>query len=100
MTRDCSTGLIYFCLNDKLALRALVDGLRIPSLQTRVSRISFRKTLTNLILSTLQEIILDMFFDLLNIKPPDWHKAFIDGRRLTSKDFIILNDQLNSHCLL
>ena len=31
-----------------------------------------------------QEIILDMFFDLLNIKPPDWHQAFIDGRRLTS----------------
>ena len=55
---------MYFCLNDKLALRALVDGLRIPSLQTR-------------------DIILDMFFDLLNIKPPEWHQAFIDGRRLT-----------------
>ena len=26
-----------------------------------------------------------MFFDLLNIKPPEWHRAFIDGRRLTSK---------------
>ncbi|KAJ3553483.1 hypothetical protein NM688_g3590 [Phlebia brevispora] len=58
------SGLMYFCLNDKLALRTLVDGLRIPSLQGR-------------------EIILDMFFDLLNIKPPDWHQAFIDGRRLT-----------------
>lgn len=26
-----------------------------------------------------------MFFDLLNIKPPDWYQTFIDGRRLTSK---------------
>ena len=31
-----------------------------------------------------QELILDMFFDLLNIKPPEWHKTFIEGRRLTS----------------
>ena len=26
-----------------------------------------------------------MFFDLFNIKPPEWHQAFIDGRRLTSR---------------
>ncbi|KAL6304381.1 Rapamycin-insensitive companion of mTOR, N-term-domain-containing protein [Sparassis latifolia] len=58
------SGLMYFCLDDKLALRAIVDGLRIPSLETR-------------------EIILNMFFDLFNIKPPEWHQAFIDGRRLT-----------------
>ncbi|THG99686.1 hypothetical protein EW026_g2711 [Hermanssonia centrifuga] len=63
MLRNWS-GLMYFCLHDKVALRALVDGLRIPSLQTR-------------------ELILDMFFDLFNIKPPEWHQAFIDGRRLT-----------------
>ena len=31
------SGLLYFCVHDMLALRALVDGLRIPSLQTRVS---------------------------------------------------------------
>jgi rapamycin-insensitive companion of mTOR len=31
-----------------------------------------------------QEIILDMFFDLLNIKTPGWYKTFIAGRRLTS----------------
>ncbi|KAI0346017.1 hypothetical protein BDW22DRAFT_1353679 [Trametopsis cervina] len=58
------SGLMYFCAHDKLALRTLVDGLRIPSLSTR-------------------EIILDMFFDLFNIKPPEWHQAFLDGRRLT-----------------
>ncbi|KAH8104684.1 Rapamycin-insensitive companion of mTOR, N-term-domain-containing protein [Cristinia sonorae] len=58
------SGLMYFCLNDKLAMRSLIDGLKIPSLTNR-------------------DIILDMFFDLLNIKPPDWHEAFIAGRRLT-----------------
>ncbi|KAI0917225.1 hypothetical protein AcW1_007525 [Taiwanofungus camphoratus] len=58
------SGLMYFCIQDKLAMRSLVDGLRIPSLETR-------------------EVILDMFFDLLNIRAPDWHQAFIDGRRLT-----------------
>ncbi|KAH9936411.1 Rapamycin-insensitive companion of mTOR, N-term-domain-containing protein [Fomitopsis serialis] len=58
------SGLIYFCIQDKLAIRSLVDGLRIPSLETR-------------------EVILDMFFDLLNIRAPDWHQAFIAGRRLT-----------------
>ncbi|KAI0697900.1 Rapamycin-insensitive companion of mTOR, N-term-domain-containing protein [Cytidiella melzeri] len=58
------SGLMYFCAHDKLALRTLVDGLRIPTLPTR-------------------DMILDMFFDLFNIKPPEWHQAFLDGRRLT-----------------
>lgn len=26
-----------------------------------------------------------MFFDLLNIKTPEWFQTFIDGRRLTSQ---------------
>ncbi|CCL99718.1 uncharacterized protein FIBRA_01740 [Fibroporia radiculosa] len=58
------SGLMYFCLQDKLAIRTLIDALRIPSLETR-------------------EIILDMFFDLLNIRAPEWHQAFINGKRLT-----------------
>ncbi|KAG6812566.1 hypothetical protein H0H92_002218 [Tricholoma furcatifolium] len=58
------SGLMYFCMDNMRAIRALVDTLRIPSLDSR-------------------EIILDMFFDLLNIRPPDWHQTFIDGRRLT-----------------
>ncbi|KAI0789744.1 Rapamycin-insensitive companion of mTOR, N-term-domain-containing protein [Abortiporus biennis] len=58
------SGLMYFCIQDKLAIRGLVNVLRIPSLDTR-------------------DIVLDMFCDLLNIRPPEWHKAFIDGRRLT-----------------
>ncbi|KAI0755187.1 Rapamycin-insensitive companion of mTOR, N-term-domain-containing protein [Daedaleopsis nitida] len=58
------SGLMYCCLDDKTAIRGVVDCLTIPSLESR-------------------DVILDMFFDLLNIKPPDWHRAFIDGRRLT-----------------
>ncbi|KAF9781640.1 Rapamycin-insensitive companion of mTOR, N-term-domain-containing protein [Thelephora terrestris] len=58
------SGLIYFCMDDMKAIKTVIDTLRIPSLETR-------------------EIVLDMFFDLLNIKPPDWYQTFIDGRRLT-----------------
>lgn len=58
------SGLMYFCLEDMRAIRSLVNTLRIPSLETR-------------------ELILDMFFDLLNIKAPEWYQTFIDGRRLT-----------------
>ncbi|KAH7885334.1 Rapamycin-insensitive companion of mTOR, N-term-domain-containing protein [Phlebopus sp. FC_14] len=58
------SGLMYFCMEDQRAIKSIVDTLRIPSLQTR-------------------EVILDMFFDLLNIKAPEWYKTFIDGRRLT-----------------
>ncbi|KAI6044824.1 Rapamycin-insensitive companion of mTOR, middle domain-containing protein [Pisolithus marmoratus] len=58
------SGLMYFCMEDQRAIKSIVDTLRIPSLDTR-------------------EIVLDMFFNLLNIKPPEWYKTFIDGRRLT-----------------
>ncbi|KDQ62311.1 hypothetical protein JAAARDRAFT_30208 [Jaapia argillacea MUCL 33604] len=58
------SGLMYFCMNDMLAIRTIIDTLRIPSLESR-------------------EIILDMFFDLLNIKTHEWYQTFIDGRRLT-----------------
>jgi rapamycin-insensitive companion of mTOR len=57
---------MYLCTNDMLAIRSLVDTLRIPNMDTR-------------------EIILDMFFEVLNIKPVEWYRAFLDGRRLTSK---------------
>ncbi|KAF8133736.1 Rapamycin-insensitive companion of mTOR, N-term-domain-containing protein [Boletus edulis] len=58
------SGLMYFCMEDQRAIKSIVNTLRIPSLDTR-------------------EIVLDMFFDLLNIKAPEWYKTFIDGRRLT-----------------
>ncbi|CAK5284163.1 unnamed protein product, partial [Mycena citricolor] len=58
------SGLMYFCLDNMRAIRSLIDTIRIPSLETR-------------------EIVIDMFFDLLNIKTPEWYQTFIDGRRLT-----------------
>lgn len=33
---DTSTGLMYLCMNEMRAIRAVVDTLRIPSLQRRV----------------------------------------------------------------
>lgn len=33
----------------------------------------------------IQEVILDLFFEVLNVKPPSWYQAFLNGRRLTSK---------------
>ena len=32
---------------------------------------------------------MDMFFELFNIKPPEWHQAFLDGRRLTSEFHVL-----------
>ncbi|KIM43166.1 hypothetical protein M413DRAFT_443978 [Hebeloma cylindrosporum] len=58
------SGLMFFCMDDMRAIRSLINTLQIPSLENR-------------------EIILDMFFDLLNIKAPAWYQTFIDGRRLT-----------------
>ncbi|TRM64014.1 Rapamycin-insensitive companion of mTOR, middle domain-containing protein [Schizophyllum amplum] len=58
------SGLMYFCMDGMRAIASLVDTLTLPSLETR-------------------EIVLDMFFDLLNIRAPDWYQTFIDGRRLT-----------------
>ncbi|KAH9480426.1 Target of rapamycin complex 2 subunit ste20 [Psilocybe cubensis] len=58
------SGLMFYCADDMRAIRSLINTLQIPSLETR-------------------EIILDMFFDLLNIKTPAWYQTFIDGRRLT-----------------
>ncbi|CAE6461428.1 unnamed protein product [Rhizoctonia solani] len=58
------SGLIYMCSNNMQSIISLVDTLRIPSMETR-------------------EVILDMFFDVLNIEVPDWGQAFMDGRRLT-----------------
>ncbi|KAG9090609.1 hypothetical protein FRC06_000953, partial [Ceratobasidium sp. 370] len=58
------SGLAYLCSNNLQSIMSLVDTLRIPSMETR-------------------EVILDMFFDVLNIEVPDWGQAFMDGRRLT-----------------
>ncbi|CUA72508.1 Protein ste16 [Schizosaccharomyces pombe 972h-] [Rhizoctonia solani] len=58
------SGLIYLCSNNMQSIISLVDTLRIPSMEGR-------------------EVIIDMFFDVLNIEVADWGQAFMDGRRLT-----------------
>jgi len=73
-------------MDDMRAIRSLINTLRIPSLDTRVCSMSYLY-LYLIDSKFLQEIVLDMFFGLLNIKPPAWHKTFIDGRRLTSRHF-------------
>ncbi|KAF9077790.1 Rapamycin-insensitive companion of mTOR, N-term-domain-containing protein [Rhodocollybia butyracea] len=59
------SGLMYFCMDGMRAIRSLVDTLKIPSLETR-------------------EIILNMFFEIFNIKTPEWYQTFIAGKRLTT----------------
>ena len=45
-----------------------------------------------------QEVILDMFFEILNIEVPDWGQAFMGGRRLTSENesciYVFCTDEL------
>ncbi|CED82219.1 ste16 protein [Phaffia rhodozyma] len=64
------SGFLYLCMDDRKAIRSLVDSLRVPTVQMR-------------------EVLLDMFFDIFRIKTPFWYHAFLDDRRLTmySKDF-------------
>ncbi|KAJ3921151.1 Rapamycin-insensitive companion of mTOR, N-term-domain-containing protein [Lentinula edodes] len=59
------SGLMYFCMEEMGAVRSLVDTLRLPSLETR-------------------EVVLNMFFEIFNIKSPEWYQTFIAGKRLTT----------------
>lgn len=63
-----------------------IPGRHAPYTISRVTRQYLPKSNHNCCLMSeiTQEIILDMFFDLLNIKTPAWFQTFIDGRRLTS----------------
>ncbi|TIB81103.1 hypothetical protein E3Q22_01432 [Wallemia mellicola] len=58
------TGLLYFCVNDRRALKTLIDALRVPSQE-------------------LREALLDLIFELLNIKTPAWYVASLEGKRQT-----------------
>lgn len=77
---------MYFCMDEMRAIRSLVDTLRIPSLETRVRCMFFPG---NSAIHITQEIILNMFFEILNIKTPEWYQTFIAGRRLTSQFMFI-----------
>ena len=59
------TGLMTLSLNDFLAVRSIVSALCIPTPEMR-------------------NILLELFFDVLRIKPPSWSSSFLAGRRLTT----------------
>lgn len=58
-------GLLSLCMNDFLPIRSLLLSLQIPTPHVR-------------------NIILELLFDLLRIKPPSWSSSFLAGRRLTT----------------
>ncbi|CAN9127680.1 unnamed protein product [Alternaria alternata] len=58
-------GLLTLSMNDFLPLRSLLWSLQIPTPHVR-------------------NIILELLFDLLRIKPPSWSSSFLAGRRLTT----------------
>jgi rapamycin-insensitive companion of mTOR len=58
-------GLLTLSMNDFLPLRSLLWSLQIPTPYVR-------------------NVILELLFDLLRIKPPSWSSSFLAGRRLTT----------------
>ncbi|OAL38348.1 hypothetical protein AYO20_02407 [Fonsecaea nubica] len=58
-------GFILLSMNGASPLRSLIDSLVYPITQSR-------------------DIVLELFFDILRIKPPSWSTSFLAGRRLTT----------------
>jgi rapamycin-insensitive companion of mTOR len=58
-------GVLTLCMNDFLPLRSLLLSLQIETPHVR-------------------NVILELLFDLLRIKPPSWSSSFLAGRRLTT----------------
>lgn len=58
-------GLLTLSMNDFMPLRSLLLSLQIPTPHVR-------------------NILLELLFDLLRIKPPSWSSSFLAGRRLTT----------------
>jgi rapamycin-insensitive companion of mTOR len=58
-------GFLLLSMNGASPLRSLIDSLVYPIAQSR-------------------DILLDLFFDVLHIKPPSWSSSFLAGRRLTT----------------
>ncbi|KAL1614509.1 hypothetical protein SLS54_009682 [Diplodia seriata] len=58
-------GLLTLCMHDFMATRSLISSLYIPLPQVR-------------------NVILELLFDILRIKPPSWSSSFLAGRRLTT----------------
>lgn len=58
-------GLLTLSRDGAKPLRSLLDSLQYPGLQAR-------------------DLILELLFDALRIKPPSWSSSFLAGRRLTT----------------
>ncbi|KAF2457821.1 cytosolic regulator pianissimo [Lineolata rhizophorae] len=58
-------GLITLSMNNMVPIRSLVSSLYISSVPVR-------------------NVLLELLFDLLRIKPPSWSSSFLAGRRLTT----------------
>ncbi|KAF2712471.1 cytosolic regulator pianissimo [Pleomassaria siparia CBS 279.74] len=58
-------GLLALCMNDFLAIKSLLVSLQIPTPHVR-------------------NVLLELLFDILRIKPPSWSSSFLAGRRLTT----------------
>ncbi|KIV84865.1 hypothetical protein PV11_00618 [Exophiala sideris] len=58
-------GFLLLSRNGAAPLRSLIDSLVYPITQSR-------------------DTVLELFFDILRIKPPSWSSSFLAGRRLTT----------------
>lgn len=58
-------GLLTLSRNNLAALRSLLGSLQYPSIQAK-------------------DLVLELLFDVLRIKPPSWSSTFLAGRRLTT----------------
>ncbi|KAF2761382.1 cytosolic regulator pianissimo [Pseudovirgaria hyperparasitica] len=58
-------GLLTLCMNDFITIKSLVAALYNPTAHVR-------------------NVLLEVFFDILRIKPPSWSSSFLAGRRLTT----------------
>ncbi|PSN67157.1 hypothetical protein BS50DRAFT_573900 [Corynespora cassiicola Philippines] len=58
-------GLLALCMNDFLAIRSLLMSMEIQ-------------------IPHVRNILLELLFDILRIKPPSWSSSFLAGRRLTT----------------
>lgn len=59
------SGLLSLCMDNFLPIRSLLMSLEIPTPHVR-------------------NVILELLFDILRIKPPSWSSSFLAGRRLTT----------------
>lgn len=58
-------GLLIYCRNDFQALRSLLGSLQVAN-------------------GRIRDVVLEVLFDVLRIKPPAWSSSFLAGRRLTT----------------